>query len=121
MFKGNIVGEQGSLSLEERLEAANNAIEALLETLSHDLRTPLNTILGFAELMDRAILGPVGNPQYREYVADICREGRSMLDILNDVLDRRRFESMKRSEKDFRHMIELAPDLISICRDGVIR
>ncbi len=115
------MGDQGSLSLEERLEAANNAIEALLETLSHDLRTPLNTILGFAELMDSAILGPVGNPQYREYVADICREGRSMLDILNDVLDRRRFESMKRSEKDFRHMIELAPDLISICRDGVIQ
>jgi PAS domain S-box-containing protein len=71
--------------------------------------------------MDRAILGPVSNPQYREYVADICREGRAMVDILNDVLDHRRFESMERSEKDFHHMIELAPDLISICRDGVIQ
>jgi diguanylate cyclase (GGDEF)-like protein/PAS domain S-box-containing protein len=115
------MGEHSSMSLEERLEAANNAVEALTEALSHDLRTPLNTILGFAELMDRAILGPVGNPQYREYVADICREGRSMLDILNDMLDRRRFESVKSSEKDFRYMIEFAPDLISICRDGIIQ
>jgi len=107
--------------LEGKLEAANNAVDSLLETLSYDLRTPLNTILGFADMMDQAILGPIENPQYRSYLADICREGRSMLDILNDVLDRQRFETMQRSEKDFRRMIELAPDLISVCRDGVIQ
>ncbi len=107
--------------LEGQLEAANNAVEVLLETLSHDLRTPLNTIIGFADMMDQAILGAVENPQYRSYLSDICREGRSMLDILNDVLDRQRFETVERSEKDFRHMIELAPDLISVCRDGVIQ
>ncbi len=107
--------------LEDKLEAANNAVDSLLETLSYDLRTPLNTILGFADMMDQAILGPVDNPQYRSYLADICREGRSMLDILNDLLDRQRFETMQRSEKDFRRMIELAPDLISVCRDGIIQ
>ena len=106
--------------LEDKLEAANKAVASVLETLSHDLRTPLNTIIGFADMMDQAILGPVENSQYRSYVEDICREGRSMLDILNDLLDRQRFESMERSDKDFRHMIELAPDLISVCRDGVI-
>jgi PAS domain S-box-containing protein len=107
--------------LEDKLEAANNAVDSLLETLSYDLRTPLNTILGFADMMDQAILGPVDNPQYRSYLADICLEGRSMLDILNDLLDRQRFETMQRSEKDFRRMIELAPDLISVCRDGIIQ
>jgi diguanylate cyclase (GGDEF)-like protein/PAS domain S-box-containing protein len=114
-------GTANSDDLEGQLEAANNAVEVLLETLSHDLRTPLNTILGFADMMDQAILGPVENSQYRSYLSDICREGRSMLDILNDVLDRQRFETVERSEKDFRHMIELAPDLISVCRDGVIQ
>ena len=111
----------GRAGLEEQLEAANNAIESLLETLIHDLRTPLNTILGFAELMDRGILGPVDNSDYRGYLSDMCREGRAMLDMLNDVLDRQRFETIERSAKDFRHMIELAPDLISICRDGVVQ
>jgi diguanylate cyclase (GGDEF)-like protein/PAS domain S-box-containing protein len=107
--------------LESKLEAANKAVDVLLQTLSHNLRTPLNSILGFADMMDQSILGPIENPQYRSYLSDMCREGRTMLDILNDVLDRQRFEKMERSDKDFRHMIELAPDMISVCRDGVIQ
>ncbi len=106
--------------LEGRLEAANNANQVLLETLSHDLRTPLNTIIGFADMMDQEIMGPVDNQHYRTYLQDICGSGRQMLEILNDVLERQRFEQIEKSEKDFRHMFELAPDLISICRDGNI-
>lgn len=103
------------------LQAANRANQALLETLSHDLRTPLNSIIGFADMMDQQILGPIENPHYRTYMEDICLSGRSMLEIMNSVLDRRRFQRAGRSEKDFRHIIELAPDLISICRDGAIQ
>lgn len=103
------------------LEAANNANQVLLETLSHDLRTPLNSIIGFADMMDQQILGPIDNPQYRAYAEDICTSGRSMLEIMNAIMDRRRFQKLEKSEKDFRHIIELAPDLISICRDGMIQ
>ncbi len=103
------------------LEAANNANQALLEALSHDLRTPLNSIIGFADMMDQQILGPIDNPQYRAYAEDICNSGRSMLEIMNAIMDRRRFQKLEKSEKDFRHIIELAPDLISICRDGQIQ
>jgi diguanylate cyclase (GGDEF)-like protein/PAS domain S-box-containing protein len=121
MVKNNFDELNRVESLENKLEAANKAVDVLLQTLSHSLRTPLNTIIGFADMMDQAILGPIENPQYRNYLTDMCREGRSMLDILNDVLDRQRFEQMERSDKDFRHMIELAPDMISVCRDGVIQ
>jgi len=107
-------------SLEARLEVATNANQVLLETLSHDLRTPLNTIIGFADMMEQEILGPVDNKHYRSYVSDICGSGRQMLEILHDVLERQRFEQIEKSETDFRHMFELAPDLISICRDGKI-
>lgn len=102
---------------EDALVRANNANQVLLETLSHDLRTPLNTILGFADMMDQQILGPVNNAHYRSYAADICRSGRSMLEIMDDVLERKRFEQTESSGKDFSQIIDLAPDLIGICQD----
>ena len=101
-------------------DATEEANETLLETLSHDLRTPLNTIIGFADMMDQEILGPLSNPHYREYVEVISTEGRRMLDFINDLLNRKRFENMKRTEQGFRHVIELAPDLIAVCRGGAI-
>lgn len=108
-------------ALEARLQTVTNANRILLETLSHDLRTPLNSIIGFADMMDQEILGALENKAYRSYVHDICGSGRQMLEILNDVLERKRFEQIESSESDFRHMFELARDLISICRDGQIQ
>lgn len=98
-------------------DSTEEAKDTLLETLSHDLRTPLNTIIGFADMMEQEMLGPLSNPHYREYVEVISKAGRSMLDLINDLLDRRRFENMKRTERSFRQVIELAPDLICILRD----
>jgi diguanylate cyclase (GGDEF)-like protein/PAS domain S-box-containing protein len=111
---------QAGQHLKDDGDATEEANETLLETLSHDLRTPLNTIIGFADMMDQEILGPMSNPHYREYVEVISTEGRRMLDFINDLLNRKRFENMKRSEQGFRHVIELAPDLIAVCRGGAI-
>ncbi|MCH7937335.1 MAG: EAL domain-containing protein [Proteobacteria bacterium] len=105
----------------DQLEALGGANQALLKTLSHDLRTPLNTIIGFADMMEQETLGPINEPQYRGYVTDIHRAGRNMLDIIDDLLDFGRFEGFKEKEKDFRQIIELAPDLICVCRSGIIK
>lgn len=104
----------------EQVEASNQANLAILAALSHEMRTPLNSIIGFADMMRGEMLGPMANPHYREYAEDICKEGQSMLVNLNDMLDRKRFETLKKSGKDYRHILELAPDLISVCRDGKI-
>ena len=61
----------------DQLEALGGANQALLKTLSHDLRTPLNTIIGFADMMEQETLGPINEPQYRGHVTDINRAGRS--------------------------------------------
>lgn len=113
--------EQQLEDAQAELAEATSANQTLLETLSHDLRTPLNSIIGFADMMDQQILGPMDNPHYRTYAEDICSSGRSMLEIMNTVLERRRFQDRESSGKDFRHIIELAPDLISICRNGQIQ
>jgi diguanylate cyclase (GGDEF)-like protein/PAS domain S-box-containing protein len=104
----------------EQLESLSNANQSLLKTLSHDLRTPLNTIIGFADMMEQEVLGPMNEPQYREYAGDIHEAGRAMLQIVNDLLDMGRFESFQKREKDFRHLIELAPDMICVCRNEEI-
>jgi diguanylate cyclase (GGDEF)-like protein/PAS domain S-box-containing protein len=92
----------------------------LVRTLTHEVRTPLSTIIGFADMIEHEMLGPLGNRKYRDYAEDIHKAARVILDTLNDVSQPAHFARYKESENDFRHLIELAPDLICICRDGKI-
>lgn len=55
-----------------------------LRQLIHELRTPLNAILGFAEMIGQQLLGPVAQP-YRARAADIVRDGRNLLDMVDDL------------------------------------
>jgi len=68
-------------------EKASNAKSTLLSTMGHELRTPLNAIIGFSELMRQELYGPVGVPQYEEFVDDIHAAGSLLLTGINDVLD----------------------------------
>lgn len=57
------------------------------DTLNHELRTPLSSIIGFAEMMHREQLGPIGNARYKEYAGDILDSARHALSLINDLLD----------------------------------
>lgn len=61
--------------------------------MSHELRTPLNAILGFSEVIKNEVLGPVGNPSYKEYVEDIHSSGQHLLNLINEILDLSRIEA----------------------------
>lgn len=69
------------------LEAASRAKSEFLANMSHELRTPLNAIIGFSEIMQNERFGPLGNARYRDYMNDIARSGRHLLEIISDVLD----------------------------------
>jgi len=93
----------------------------VLRTLSHEIRTPLNNIIGFADMMSAEMLGPMSHPQYREYAEDIRKSGQSILDLLNDLLESRRYEGLMGDDEHHASLIDLAPDLIVVCRtDGTI-
>ena len=87
--------EQKSVSDEarRRAEAANSAKSRFLATMSHELLTPLNAILGFSEVMKTEMFGPLDNPKYSEYAGNIMESGRHLLHLINEILDLTRIES----------------------------
>jgi PAS domain S-box-containing protein len=73
-------------------ELANRAKAAFLAAMSHELKTPLNAVLGFSEIIRDEMLGPAGQAAYRDYAGDIHSSGKRLLAIINDVLDVSRLE-----------------------------
>jgi signal transduction histidine kinase len=77
-----------------QVDAAASRLEFLAK-VSHEVRTPLNSILGFAELMLQERFGPIGNRRYKGYVEDIHQSGLYALSLLNDLLDISKIEAGK--------------------------
>jgi len=80
-------------------DAAGRRLDFLAK-VSHEVRTPLNSILGFAELMLQERFGPIGNRRYKGYAEDIHQSGLYALSLLNDLLDISKIEAGK-FELDF--------------------
>ena len=117
-----------------KAEEANASKSIFLANMSHEIRTPMNAILGFADLLAKSDLGNV----QREYVNTIYSSARSLLDLINDILDLSKIESgklefsrervnlaqllkelhdvfrLKLEEKDLCFKINCAPDLTII-------
>jgi signal transduction histidine kinase len=66
---------------------ADRAKSLFLANMSHEFRTPLNAIIGFSQIMETEIHGPLGDPRYRGYVSDIKESGLHLLQLINDVLN----------------------------------
>jgi len=76
------------------LALSSKAKSEFLTSMSHDLGTPLNAILGFSVLLNQKIAGEL-NPKQESYVNNIITSGNRLLDIFNDVLDYGRAETGK--------------------------
>lgn len=88
-------------------EHANRAKTAFLNNMSHDIRTPINAIIGFTALAAAHV-----NHQVQEYLNKISTSGQHLLSLLNDVLDMSRIESgrVKIEEKEV-HLPDVMHDL----------
>lgn len=102
-------------------ETANRAKTDYMARMAHDIRTDLNTVNGYAEMMASEILGALSPPTYHDYVNLIHQSGQSILKSLNRITDMSMLESaLMRDERSYRDLIELAPDLTCVCVDGRI-
>ena len=76
-----------------RAEEANQAKSKFLANMSHELRTPLNASIGFSEIMESGMFGPLGAEKYHEYCSDIRGSGQYLLEVINDILDMSKIEA----------------------------
>jgi signal transduction histidine kinase len=80
-------------------DGATRRLEFLAK-VSHEVRTPLNSIIGFTELMLQERFGAIGNARYHGYLEDVHQSGLYALSLLNDLLDISKLEVGK-FELDF--------------------
>lgn len=76
----------------ERAEKANSAKTEFLSNMSHDIRTPMNAILGFARLMEKQVNNPT---IVADYLKKILFSGEYLLTIINNILDLASIDSGK--------------------------
>ena len=93
---------------------ANEAKSLFLASMSHEIRTPINAVLG----MDEMILRESNEQNIRGYAADIMSAGRTLLSLINDILDLSKVEEGKMEiipvQYDLSSMIN---DLVNVIRD----
>ena len=78
----------------KKAEEANLAKTRFLNNMSHDIRTPMNAILGYAQLMENELEGK-DLPETSEHLKKLQQSGNLLLSIINNVLDMARIESGK--------------------------
>jgi PAS domain S-box-containing protein len=76
-------------------DRAANAKADILARISHEVRTPLNAIIGFAEVMIGERFGALGNERYVEYMKDIRASGERVIAMIDELLDLSRIETGK--------------------------
>jgi signal transduction histidine kinase len=104
--------ESDLLSARRKADRANTAKADALASISHELRGPLNTIIGFANLMVEERFGGLGNERYADYLKDIRASGERAVAILNDIVNISTIES---GNIDLRLVSQNLNDMVEQC------
>jgi PAS domain S-box-containing protein len=88
-------------------ERANRMKTEFLATISHEVRTPINAIVGYADLLDMELAGPLSKKQ-RAHVARLRESSRHLMRLMEDLLDLSRIEAGRLVVRRERHVLEQA-------------
>ena len=79
--------EESLIEAKRKSEAAERANSEFIARMSHEMRTPFNSIIGFADIIANQQLGPVGHPTYLEFATLIEQSAKGLLAIINSIID----------------------------------
>ncbi|MFC3051440.1 ATP-binding response regulator [Kordiimonas pumila] len=123
VYYGGIVRDQTAekkaeadlVAAKEDAEAASSAKSAFLNSMSHEVRTPLNAILGFAQLIDLDV-DEKAQPEIHANLAHIKKSGEHLLSLLNDILDLATIETgqlkLDMVDADLKQIIQNCIDMV---------
>ena len=97
---------------------ANNAKSEFLANMSHEIRTPLSGIIGFTELLQGTRL----SGQQKDYASTIQKSSKTLLEIINDILDLSKIESGKTeiTSSEF-NLIDIIEDIINLLTPSALK
>jgi PAS domain S-box-containing protein len=87
--------EEELIEARRQAERQSSAKSDFLAKVSHEIRNPLNAIVGFSEIMMEERFGPVGNERYQQYLKDIHASGGHIMSLVDDLLDLSKIEAGK--------------------------
>ncbi|WP_119391923.1 sensor histidine kinase [Taklimakanibacter lacteus] len=106
------------IKAKEDAERASQAKSQFLAITSHELKTPLNAIVGFSEMLLAQRDGPLGSPAYAEYASTILQSSTHLRNIIGDILDVTRIErgalNLVEQEMDAAEILEIS---YKMCRE----
>ena len=105
----------------KKAEDASLAKTRFLNNMSHDIRTPMNAILGYAQLMEDELNGK-GMPETLEHLEKLQQSGNLLLSIINNVLDMARIESGRMElDENYGRIEDIQQSLFEIFEDEAKR
>jgi signal transduction histidine kinase len=106
------------IKAKEEAERASSAKSQFLAITSHELKTPLNAIVGFSEMLVAQNEGPLGSPTYVEYAATIHESSTHLRSIIADIIDVTRIErgalNLVEQDMDAAEILEIS---YKMCRE----
>jgi PAS domain S-box-containing protein len=100
------------IKAKEEAERASSAKSQFLAITSHELKTPLNAIVGFSEMLIAQREGPLGSPVYADYASTILQSSTHLRNIIADILDVTRIErgvlNLVEQDMDAAEILEIA-------------
>ncbi len=100
------------LNARRKAERATSAKTDALANISHEIRGPLNTIIGFANIMIEEHFGILGNDRYLEYLKDIRASGERAIAILDDIVN---ISSVEAGSRDLKLVSQNLNEMVEQC------